>query len=52
MVDDVKNLNIIINKQPHQNLIRTLNIIPNMDHDTIFPSALTLGLMNETIKSS
>lgn len=47
MVDDVKNLNIIINKKPHENLISTLNIIPNMDHDMVFPSALTLGIMGD-----
>lgn len=50
MVDDVKNLNIIINKKIHQNLMSTLNIIPNMDHDTVFPSALTLGLMKDKLR--
>ncbi|CDZ78459.1 Ferri-bacillibactin esterase BesA [Legionella massiliensis] len=46
MVDDVKDLNVIINQKSHPNLRSTLNIIPQMDHDTVFPSALTLGLMS------
>ncbi len=50
MVDNLNNLNIIINKKPHQNLIITTKIILNMDHDTVFPSAVTLGLMKQTLK--
>ncbi len=45
MVDDLKHFNSLINKKLHSNLANTLNIIPLMDHDTVFPSALTLGLM-------
>ncbi len=52
MVDDLKNLNTIINKKSHQNMVSSMEIILNMDHDTVFPSALTLGLMQETFKGS
>lgn len=49
MVDDVKALNDIIDKKNHQNVINTMSVIPEMDHDTVFPSALTLGLMKNSL---
>ena len=45
MVDDLRSLNVTILRKSHTNLNTSLNVINNMDHDTIFPAALTLGLM-------
>lgn len=52
MVDDIKVLNDIINKKIHKNLINTLNIMSQMDHDTVFPSALTYGLMKNSLNKT
>lgn len=45
MVDDLKLLNATIISKPHKNLNTILSVVNNMDHDTIFPTALTQGLM-------
>jgi predicted alpha/beta superfamily hydrolase len=45
MVDDLTILKTIITNKPHKNFHAIFDVIHNMDHDTIFPTALTLGLM-------
>ena len=45
MVDDLQSLNTYITKKSHINLETILSIINGMDHDTVFPTALTQGLM-------
>lgn len=45
MVDDLKKLNAIIMAKPHTNLQLSLSVVANSDHDTVFPTALTQGLM-------
>lgn len=45
MVDDLKNLDALINQKKHPNLSTILRILPDLDHDTVFPVALTFGLM-------
>lgn len=45
MVDDLKLFSEIIQNKPHNNLEFDIDITTNLDHDTIFPTALTKGLM-------
>ncbi|MFT4059856.1 MAG: hypothetical protein QM652_09935 [Legionella sp.] len=45
MVDDLQVFNAIIMAKSHRNFHITLSIIENLDHDTIFPMALTQGLI-------
>ena len=45
MVEDLTTLSTIIGTKPHKNLDAFFDVINDMDHDTIFPTALTKGLM-------
>lgn len=45
MVDDLKLFKTIIMAKPHRNFNVNLSIAEDLDHDTIFPMALTQGLM-------
>jgi predicted alpha/beta superfamily hydrolase len=45
MVDDLKIFNTIIMAKSHRNFNVSVSIVNNLDHDTIFPMALTQGLM-------
>ena len=44
-VDDLKLFSKTIQGKPHHNLECDIDITTNLDHDTIFPTALTKGLM-------
>ncbi|MBN9228015.1 MULTISPECIES: alpha/beta hydrolase [Legionella] len=48
MIDDLKLLNEIIMSKPHRNLSTAFNVLNNMDHDTVFPGALSLGLLESS----
>lgn len=45
MVDELTEFTKIIASKPHQNLVLKNDIPNELDHDTIFPAALTKGLM-------
>ena len=45
MVNDLKLFSETIQSKPHHNLEFDVDITTNLDHDTIFPTALTKGLM-------
>lgn len=45
MVDDLKLFSKTIQSKPHHNLEFDIDITTNLDHDTVFPTALTKGLM-------
>jgi predicted alpha/beta superfamily hydrolase len=45
MVDDLKLFSETIQSKPHHNLDFDIDITKDLDHDTIFPSAITKGLM-------
>ena len=49
MIDDLKSLNETIIGKSHRNLNTSFSIINDMDHDTIFPGALSQGLMKVMI---
>jgi predicted alpha/beta superfamily hydrolase len=48
MIDDLKLLNETIMSKPHRNLNTFFNILNDMDHDTVFPGALSLGLLESS----
>jgi predicted alpha/beta superfamily hydrolase len=52
MIDDLKSLNETIFSKPHRNLSTTFNIINDMDHDTVFPGALSQGLLKSSLESN
>ena len=45
MINDLKLLNKTILNKPHRNLSIFFSMINDMDHDTIFPAALSQGLL-------
>ncbi len=45
MVNELKRFSEIIQNKPHKNLEFDIDITTNLDHDTIFPTALTKGLV-------
>ncbi|MBA2650731.1 MAG: alpha/beta hydrolase [Tatlockia sp.] len=45
MVEDLTTLSTIIGTKPHKNLYAFFEVIKDMDHDTVFPTALTKGLL-------
>ncbi len=45
MVDDLSTLKSIINSKPHRKFYAFFDVIDGMDHDTIFPTALTKGFL-------
>ena len=45
MVDDLKLFSEIIRNKSHNNFEYEIDIPKNLDHDTVFPTALTKGLM-------
>ena len=50
MIDDLKLLYETIQSKPHRNFSTVFNIINDMDHDTIFPGALSLGLLKSSCR--
>ncbi|KTD56742.1 Ferri-bacillibactin esterase BesA [Legionella santicrucis] len=52
MIDDLKLLNETIMKKPHRNLSTAFNILNDMDHDTVFPGALSQGLLWSSFDST
>jgi hypothetical protein len=51
MIDDLKLLNETIMSKPHRNLSTVFNILNDMDHDTVFPGALSQGLLKSSFDS-
>lgn len=51
MIDDLKLLNETIMRKPHRNLSTVFNILNDMDHDTVFPGALSQGLLKSSFDS-
>lgn len=45
MINDVIKFEEILNQSSHKNLSATIQIIPNAEHDTVFPTALSRGLL-------
>lgn len=45
MIDEVKQINQLLHRKSHKNLWSSLAVISKMDHDTVFPTALTLGII-------
>ncbi len=52
MIDDLKLLNETIMSKPHRNLSTVFNILNDMDHDSVFPGALSLGLLESSFDSN